>query len=209
MPSASVTVRIDENLKKHAEALFSDMGLNMTTAFNLFVKAVVRQNKIPFEIVASSPSETVKQRWNDAHAQFAASMLSAASDASFIKRTLECQEDFKHTDSEGLAYPKIRLRPFNHFCKPGFQCMFGCHEVKPQSFLLSPSSLNTSLLSGYRRLSSCTTRAFSKQYGGTRHSPPHGSRKVLHAPPDQTVPVHKLCVPVVRHRRRGVPHYFA
>ena len=53
MPSASVTVRIDENLKKQAEVLFNDMGLNMTTAFNLFIKAVVRQNKIPFEITAN------------------------------------------------------------------------------------------------------------------------------------------------------------
>ncbi|MCL2350951.1 MAG: type II toxin-antitoxin system RelB/DinJ family antitoxin [Firmicutes bacterium] len=52
MASASVTVRLDENLKKQAEKLFEDMGLNMTTAVTLFVKAVVRQNKIPFVITA-------------------------------------------------------------------------------------------------------------------------------------------------------------
>lgn len=43
---------MDENLKKQAEILFEDMGLNMTTAFTIFTKAVVRQNKIPFEITA-------------------------------------------------------------------------------------------------------------------------------------------------------------
>ena len=43
---------MDEKLKKQAELLFEDMGLNMTTAFTMFAKAGVRQNKIPFEITA-------------------------------------------------------------------------------------------------------------------------------------------------------------
>lgn len=52
MATTSITIRMDENLKKQAEMLFEDMGLNMTTAITMFVKAVVRQNKIPFEISA-------------------------------------------------------------------------------------------------------------------------------------------------------------
>ncbi|MEL7566268.1 MAG: type II toxin-antitoxin system RelB/DinJ family antitoxin [Dehalobacterium sp.] len=52
MATTSVTIRMDENLKKQAERLFEDMGLNMTTAFTIFTKAVVRQGKIPFEIAA-------------------------------------------------------------------------------------------------------------------------------------------------------------
>jgi len=52
MSTTSVTIRMDANLKKQAETLFEDMGLNMTTAITLFTKAVVRQNKIPFEITA-------------------------------------------------------------------------------------------------------------------------------------------------------------
>ena len=52
MATTSVTIRMDENLKKQAEALFDEMGLNMTTAITMFTKAVVRQNKIPFEIAA-------------------------------------------------------------------------------------------------------------------------------------------------------------
>ena len=52
MASTSITVRIDEDLKKHIEILFDSMGLSMTTAFTLFAKAVVRQGKIPFEIIA-------------------------------------------------------------------------------------------------------------------------------------------------------------
>jgi DNA-damage-inducible protein J len=52
MATTSVTVRMDENLKKQVEILFEDMGLNMTTAVTIFAKAVVRQGKIPFEIAA-------------------------------------------------------------------------------------------------------------------------------------------------------------
>ena len=53
MASTSITIRMDENLKKQIEILFDDMGLNMTTAITLFAKAVVRENRIPFEIIAS------------------------------------------------------------------------------------------------------------------------------------------------------------
>ena len=52
MATTSVTVRMDENLKRQVETLFEDMGLNMTTAMTIFAKAVVRQGKIPFEISA-------------------------------------------------------------------------------------------------------------------------------------------------------------
>lgn len=52
MATTSITIRMDEALKKQVETLFDEMGLNMTTAFTIFAKAVVRQNKIPFEIAA-------------------------------------------------------------------------------------------------------------------------------------------------------------
>ena len=52
MGTTSITIRMEENLKKQAERLFEDMGLNMTAAFTIFTKAVVRQGKIPFEVAA-------------------------------------------------------------------------------------------------------------------------------------------------------------
>lgn len=62
MATTSITIRMDENLKKQAEILFDDMGLNMTTAFTMFTKAVVRQNKIPFEITADPFYSVENQR---------------------------------------------------------------------------------------------------------------------------------------------------
>jgi DNA-damage-inducible protein J len=50
MATTSITIRMDETLKKQAEALFEDIGMNMTTAFTIFARTAVRQNKIPFEV---------------------------------------------------------------------------------------------------------------------------------------------------------------
>lgn len=52
MANTSITIRMDADLKRQTETLLEDMGLNMTTAFTIFAKTVVRQGKIPFEIVA-------------------------------------------------------------------------------------------------------------------------------------------------------------
>ena len=52
MASTSVTIRMDETLKQQVEIIFEEMGLNMTTAINIFAKAVLREKKIPFEIAA-------------------------------------------------------------------------------------------------------------------------------------------------------------
>ncbi len=73
MPTASVTVRMDENLKKQAEMLYEDMGLNMTTAITIFTKAVVRQGKIPFEVMA----DPFWNETNQAHLQKAIADLEA------------------------------------------------------------------------------------------------------------------------------------
>lgn len=50
MATTSITIRMDEGLKRQAEALFDEMGMNMTTAFTIFTKAAVREGRIPFEI---------------------------------------------------------------------------------------------------------------------------------------------------------------
>ena len=60
MATVNMSIRMDTELKKQAEAMFSDMGLNMTTAMNMFLRQVVRQGRIPFEIATDIPnSETV------------------------------------------------------------------------------------------------------------------------------------------------------
>lgn len=53
MAQATFSVRMDEDLKNKFDMLCSDFGMNVSTAINIFAKAVVRERRIPFEIVAS------------------------------------------------------------------------------------------------------------------------------------------------------------
>lgn len=45
-----VTIRVDKNLKESAESLFSKLGMNMSTAFNVFLRKAVNENAIPFAV---------------------------------------------------------------------------------------------------------------------------------------------------------------
>lgn len=59
MAQATFSVRMDENLKKQFDILCADFGMNATTAFNIFAKAVVREKRIPFEIVSNRGDVTL------------------------------------------------------------------------------------------------------------------------------------------------------
>jgi len=47
-----VTVRVDKDLKERADSLFERLGMNMTTALNVFLRKAVDENAIPFPISA-------------------------------------------------------------------------------------------------------------------------------------------------------------
>ena len=49
----TVTLRVNPDLKREAEALFEDMGLTLSSAYTIFLKAVVRTRSIPFAIRVS------------------------------------------------------------------------------------------------------------------------------------------------------------
>lgn len=60
MATVNVTIRMDDELKKQAEELFSDLGLSMTAAFIVFTKQAVREQRIPFNISRNLPNaETI------------------------------------------------------------------------------------------------------------------------------------------------------
>lgn len=48
----NVNIRVDEDLKRQTESLLTEMGLNMTTAVNMFLRQVLRTGGIPFEVTA-------------------------------------------------------------------------------------------------------------------------------------------------------------
>ena len=56
MATTNITMRMDEDLKAQAEELFADLGLNMTSAFTIFVKQAIREQRIPFTISRNIPN---------------------------------------------------------------------------------------------------------------------------------------------------------
>jgi len=58
----NVTIRLDREVKENAEKLFSDFGMNLSTAFNVFIRQALRQGKIPFEIYDPFYSEKNQER---------------------------------------------------------------------------------------------------------------------------------------------------
>ena len=54
MAQSAVTVRIDSDMKSQFDELCNQFGMSVNTAFNIFVKAVVRSRSIPFTIKGSN-----------------------------------------------------------------------------------------------------------------------------------------------------------
>ena len=55
--TSSVTMRMDTEDKKKAEVLFSSLGLNMTTAFNMFIKQAIMCQGLPFTVSLVNQSD--------------------------------------------------------------------------------------------------------------------------------------------------------
>lgn len=51
--TSNISIRMDAQLKADAEVLFESMGMNLSTAFNIFVRQCLREERIPFEITAA------------------------------------------------------------------------------------------------------------------------------------------------------------
>ena len=61
MANTNINIRMDTDLKKQFEAFCADMGMTMTTAFNIFPRKALREHRIPFEISGDVPNaETVE-----------------------------------------------------------------------------------------------------------------------------------------------------
>ena len=65
MASTNVNIRMDSDLKKQFETFCSDMGMSMTTAFNIFAKKAVREYRIPFEIGGEAPNAETAEAINE------------------------------------------------------------------------------------------------------------------------------------------------
>ncbi|EHQ88924.1 type II toxin-antitoxin system RelB/DinJ family antitoxin [Desulfosporosinus youngiae] len=54
--TTNLNIRVDEELKRKAEAIFAELGLNMSTAMNIFLRYSVRYGGIPFDLRIEQPN---------------------------------------------------------------------------------------------------------------------------------------------------------
>ena len=80
--TTNINIRMDKDIKDRAELLFSEMGLNMTTAFNIFVRQTLRQGKIPFEIAADP-------FYSDGNMRVLRQSIQEAESGKFVVKTLD------------------------------------------------------------------------------------------------------------------------
>lgn len=59
MASVNVNIRMDADLKKAFEKFCSDVGMNMTTAFTIFARRTVRDQRIPFDVSTGARRDAV------------------------------------------------------------------------------------------------------------------------------------------------------
>jgi DNA-damage-inducible protein J len=58
MASSNINIRVDSKVKEEAEQLFNKLGMNMSTAMNIFLRQSIRYGGIPFELRLDEPNET-------------------------------------------------------------------------------------------------------------------------------------------------------
>ena len=58
MSTTNLNIRTDKDVKEQAEKIFNALGLNMTSAVNIFLRTAIRERGIPFELKLDVPNET-------------------------------------------------------------------------------------------------------------------------------------------------------
>lgn len=58
MATTNLNIRTDKDIKEQAEEIFAELGLNMTTAVNMFLRTAIRERGIPFELKLDMPNES-------------------------------------------------------------------------------------------------------------------------------------------------------
>ena len=82
--TTNLNIRIDKELKEQAEVFFCELGLTMSSAFNIFVRQSLRQGKIPFELsIVADPFYSSKNM------AVLRKSIGEANDGKFVTKTLD------------------------------------------------------------------------------------------------------------------------
>lgn len=59
--TTNLNIRVDSTLKQESDLLFKSLGLNMSTAINMFLTKCVKTSSIPFKIEEPKPSKELQK----------------------------------------------------------------------------------------------------------------------------------------------------
>ena len=70
MQTLNLNVRVDAKDKKSFEEFCTSVGMNVSTAINMFIKAVLREQKLPFEVKTKKYDKSVYEKLKEAEEEF-------------------------------------------------------------------------------------------------------------------------------------------
>ena len=85
---ASITIRIDDEIKQEAESLFDKLGLSISGAINIFFRQAIREQAIPFQIKAKSEEDRYDEYFNPYNMKILMESISQADRGETISFTL-------------------------------------------------------------------------------------------------------------------------
>ncbi|MDR2167442.1 MAG: type II toxin-antitoxin system RelB/DinJ family antitoxin [Clostridiales bacterium] len=85
---ASITIRVDEDIKREAETLFSKLGLSVSGAINVFFRQAIREQGIPFAIHAKTAEEKYDEYFNPANMKRLMNSIAQAERGEIVVKTL-------------------------------------------------------------------------------------------------------------------------
>ena len=65
--TTNLSIRMNVETKKEAEAMFDSLGMSLTTAINIFIKQSLRTRGIPFQITMDTPNAVTLAAMEEAH----------------------------------------------------------------------------------------------------------------------------------------------
>lgn len=89
MSTTNLNIRIDKAVKDQSEEILNELGLNMTIAVNIFLRTVIREHGLPFELKLDVPNETTAAAIEEGRKMMSDSSAPRHSSMDALKTTLE------------------------------------------------------------------------------------------------------------------------
>lgn len=89
METRKLNIRIDKVVKKQAEEIFNELGLNMTIVINIFLKIVICEYSVPFELKLDIPNKITASAIDEGRKMVTNSSTPRYTSMADLKKTLE------------------------------------------------------------------------------------------------------------------------